>query len=175
MIKKTVVALLAGMALGNTVYAGSAPGDKKFLGLEVGATEVQGDTYSELSKKSNTVSYGISLGAQTEEWRTTFVYNYYNNSSDDQKVNKGLALVDYFFYNSGSEMSIRPYIGLNLGYANYQSTVIDVSGILYGGQVGIVMGITPQVDMSISFRYSLTEMEEVDHMGDIMFGVNYLF
>ncbi len=175
MMKKTVVALLAGLALGNTLYADSAPGDKKFLGLEVGAAEVQGDTYSELNKKGNTAEFGIRLGAQTDDWRTTFVYDYYNSSSDDQKVNKGLAMIDYFFYNSGSEVSVRPFIGLNVGYANYQSTAIDVSGVMYGGQAGIVIGITPQIDLDLGYRYSLTQINEVDHLSSVVFGFNYLF
>jgi len=175
MMKKTVVALIAGMALGSSVYAESAPGDNKFLGLEVGAATVQGDTFTELGHDGDAVEYGVRLGAQTEEWRTMFTFDYFDSSDDDQNVEKGLLTVDYFIYNSGTEMSVRPFIGLNIGYANYESTAIDDSGFLYGGQAGVVIGITPQIDLDISYRYSLSEMDVMDHTGSIVFGFNYLF
>lgn len=175
MMKKTVVALVAGMALANSVYAESAPGDRKFLGLEIGAGMVQGDTFTELNHDGNAVEYGIRLGAQTDEWRTTFAFDYFDSSDDDQNVEKFIGTVDYFIYNSGGDISVRPFIGVNIGYANYESTAIDDSGFLYGGQAGVVIGITPQIDLDISYRYSLSEMDVMDHAGSVMFGFNYLF
>lgn len=175
MMKKTVVALLAGMALGSSVYAGSAPGDKKFLGLEVGAATVKGDTFYELNREGTAAEYGVRLGAQTDEWRTMFTFDYFDSSDDDQNVEKALVTVDYFVYNSGTEVSVRPFVGLNVGYANYESTGVDVSGIVYGGQAGVVIGITPEIDLDLSYRYSLSQTDEFDSMGTIVFGFNYLF
>ena len=163
------------MVLGSSVYAGSAPGDRKFIGLEVGAGSVQGDTFNELNHEGNTVEYGIRLGAQTEEWRTMFVFDYFDSTDDDQNVEKGLVSVDYFFYNSGNDVSVRPFIGANVGYANYESTFLDDSGFIYGGQAGVVIGITPQIDLDISYRYSLSEIGIMDHASSFTFGVNYLF
>ena len=174
-MKRTVAALLAGMALGSVVYAESAPGDRKFIGLEVGAGQVQGDTLVAPNHDGNAVEYGVRLGAQTDEWRTMFVFDYFDSSDDDQNVEKGLLTVDYFVYNSGTEMSVRPFIGINIGYANYESTFFDDSGFLYGGQVGVVVGITPQIDLDLSYRYSLSEMDIMDHTSSFTFGFNYLF
>jgi len=175
MLKKTGIALLAGMALASSVYAESAPGDRKFIGLEVGAGTVQGDRLYQSNHDGDAVEYGVRLGAQTEEWRTMFVFDYFDSSDDDQNVEKGLVTVDYFFYNSGSEMAVRPFIGVNIGYANYESTGVDDSGFLYGGQAGVVIGITPQVDLDLSYRYSLSEMDVMDHTASFTFGINYLF
>jgi len=175
MMKKTVMAFVAGMALASSVYAESAPGDRKFLGLEVGAGMVQGNTLVDFNHEGTAVEFGIRLGAQTDEWRTTFAFDYFDSSDDDQNVEKLIATVDYFIYNSGGETSVRPYVGINLGYANYESSFIDSSGFLYGGQAGVVVGITPQIDLDISYRYSLSEMDEMDHIGSVMFGINYLF
>ena len=174
-MKKIVISLLAGMTLGSALYAESAPGDRKFIGLEVGAGAVQGNTLAEPNHEGNAVEYGVRLGAQTEEWRTTFIFDYFDSSDDDQNVEKGLVAVDYFFYNSGTDMSVRPFIGVNLGYANYESTYFDDSGFLYGGQVGVVVGITPQIDLDLSYRYSLSEMNVMDHTSSFTFGFNYLF
>jgi opacity protein-like surface antigen len=175
MMKKTAVALLTGMTLTSMVYAESSPGDRKFIGLEIGAGSVQGDTIGAPNHEGDAVEYGIRLGAQTNEWRTTFLFDYFDSSDDDQNVEKGLLTVDYFFYNSGTEMNVRPFIGVNLGYANYESTFFDDSGFLYGGQAGIVIGITPDIDIDLSYRYSLSEIDVMDHAASFTFGVNYLF
>ena len=175
MIRKIGLAILTGITLVSTAYAESAPGDKKFLGLEVGAGTVQGNTFTELNHEGSAVEYGVRLGAQTEEWRTMFTFDYFDSSDDDQNVEKLMITVDYFLYNSGGEVSVRPFIGLNAGYANYESTAFDESGLLYGGQAGVVIGITPQIDIDLSYRYSLSEMDSMDHAGTIMFGINYLF
>lgn len=174
-MKRTVTALLTGMVLTSAVYAESAPGDRKFIGLEVGAGQVQGDTLFAPNHDGDAVEYGVRLGSQTEEWRTTFLFDYFDSSDDDQSVEKGLLTIDYFIYNSGTEMSVRPFIGLNVGYANYESTFFDDSGFLYGGQAGVVIGITPQIDLDLSYRYSLSEMDVMDHTSSFTFGFNYLF
>jgi hypothetical protein len=174
-MKKTMTALLTGMVLTSTIYAESAPGDRKFIGLEVGAGSVQGDTLIEPNHEGDTVEYGVRLGAQTDEWRTTFIFDYFDSSDDDQNVEKGLIAVDYFFYNDGGNSVVRPFIGVNVGYANYESTYFDDSGFLYGGQVGIVIGITSQIDLDLSYRYSLSEMDIMDHASSFTFGINYLF
>jgi len=174
-MKKTVAALLAGMALGSAVYADSAPGDRKFIGVEFGAATVQGDTLYAPDHDGDAIEYGIRIGAQSDEWRTTFLFDYFDSSDDDQNVEKGLLTVDYFIYNDQAQLNVRPFIGLNIGYANYESTFFDDSGFLYGGQAGVVIGITPEIDLDLSFRYSLSEMDIMDHTSSFTFGFNYLF
>jgi len=174
-MRKVAMSMVVGMVLASTVYAESAPGDRKFIGLEVGAGAVQGKTLSEPSHEGNAVEYGVRLGAQTDEWRTTFIFDYFDSGDDDQNVEKGLVTVDYFFYNTGGDVGVRPFIGANFGYANYESTFVDDSGFLYGGQVGVVIGITPQIDLDLSYRYSLSSSDVMDHSASFTFGFNYLF
>jgi len=174
-MKKTVAIMLAGMALGSAVYAESAPGDKKFIGLEVGAGAVQGDKMYASNYDGDEIEYGIRLGAQTDEWRTMFVFDYFDSSDDDQNVEKGLLTVDYFINSGATEMRIKPFVGVNIGYANYESTGVDDSGFLYGGQAGVVIGVAPEIDLDLSYRYSLSEMDVMDHASSFTFGFNYLF
>ena len=65
-------------------------------------------------------------------------------------------------------------IGANLGYMGYESTFIDESDFVYGGQAGIVLNVS-SVDIDLSYRYSLFNGETADTMGSIILGVNYLY
>jgi len=173
MIKNTLVAVAACVVLGSAVCAEDAQG---FVGVEVGQGYVKGDTYTEARHEGDAVMYGLRIGAQSNEWRTTFVFNYFNSDSDDQNVEKGMLSLDYFFlYGSQMQMEFRPFIGMNLGYANYESTGIDSSDFIYGAQTGIVVNLTDQLDLDLSYRYSLSASDVFDSQSGIIFGVNYLY
>ena len=176
MVKKIVVALLC-TVLGSSLYAGDQSFNKGFLGLEVGYGFVDGDVGSIFPQKQtgDAVEYGIRLGAQEEEWRTTFVFDYFKSDDDDQTVEKGFLMIDYFFIDSDIDTVVRPFIGANVGYANYESTRIDESGFLYGGQVGIVMRAGDSIDIDLSYRYSLGEVDALNNVSSITLGINYLY
>ena len=182
MMKKVAIALLC-LTLGSTL---SARDDiftsKTFIGLEVGYAEVQGDVgYMKddmvVIKPNFTgdydVEFGFKIGAQNNEWRTTFVFDYYDSTDNDQNIEKGYLTLDYFLLNN--ESTFQPYIGLNIGYANYESSYVDDSGILYGAQAGIVLDIAEMVNVDIGYRYSLSDADALDHIGSVLFGVNYIF
>ncbi len=176
MAKKIVITFLC-MVLGSSLYAGNASVAKGFIGLEVGAGTVQGDVggyFEELDYEGDAIEYGLRLGAQSDEWRTMFVFDYYDSSDDDQNLEKGFLMFDYFFLQDG-ESSFKPFIGLNVGYANYESTDVEDNGFLYGGQVGFVINVAESIDLDLSYRYSLSEADVLDHTTSITFGLNYLY
>ena len=182
MINKMKMGLLS-IALSGSLYAESVDISTGFIGIEVGNTQLQaarymniwdGSTYNPFYEGSG-VEFGVKLGAQNEEWRTSFVINYYDNEDEDQNYEKAMVMIDYFLINAyESEMSVRPYIGGNIGYMGYESTFIDGSDFIYGGQAGIVLNVS-SVDVDLSYRYSLFNGDTADTMGSIMFGVNYLY
>jgi len=182
MIKKMTAGVLA-IALSSSIYAANVTVGTGFVGLEVGNTTLQaarymdiwdGDTYNPFYEGSG-VEFGIKLGSQNEEWRAAFAIDYYDNEDEDQNYEKALILLDYFLVNSQSnEMNLRPYLGVNVGYMAYESTFIDESDLIYGGQAGLVVNMD-NIDMDLSYRYSLFNGESADEMGSIMLGINYLF
>lgn len=181
MVKKIAIVGLC-MALGSSLNANDMFSSKTFLGLEVGYSEVQGerldlgnDTYFENTGED--VMFGIRIGAQNEEWRTMFLFNFYDNKDTDQNVQQGLLTIDYFFMGKEylSDIAFSPYIGGNVGYANYESSYVDASGIIYGGQAGFVVGATENIDLDFAYRYSLSETDELDHVGSFVFAVNYIY
>lgn len=186
MYKKITVALLCSTVLGSSVYADSEP----FVGLEIGYATVQGDVGGGFflgdvirDYEGDDVEYGIRLGLQNEEWRTTLTYNYFDSSSDghDQNYEKGLLSIDYFFYNEASN-PFKPYFGGTVGYVNYESTDnIDMNGVVYGGQIGFIYSVNSNVDLDFMYRYSLSNATQddrdasLDHIGSFVFGLNYEF
>lgn len=172
MVKKIAMVLLCA-ALGSSVQAREITESQKFIGVEVSITEVQGQ---QVSDKSNDVSYGLRVGAQNEQWRTMFTLNYFD--SGEQNVEKLFLSVDYFFLKTDvyDSYALQPYLGVNLGYMNYESTMEnDASGLLYGMQGGVVLDVTDAIGLDIGYRYSLSSADELDHTGDVVFGINYQY
>ena len=90
---------------------------------------------------------------------------------------RGELLVNYMFLMPQiQDMGLRPYIGLNGGYANYEAEGgINESGFTYGGQVGVVYDINDQFDIDLSYQYSISTADAFDHVGNLVIGINYKY
>ena len=176
MVKKIAIAMLC-TALSSSLYARNISEGEKFIGLEVSATEVQGDVggiLGELDHKETGVEFGLRIGAQLDQWRSMLLLNYFDEG--DQNTEKLQVSVDYFFLNSTEEQTyFKPYLGVNAGYMNYESTGVDESGFLYGAQAGFVVEVMEHIDVDLSYRYSLSTADKFDHTGGVIFGINYLY
>ena len=178
MMRKAAVFLMS-IGLGTSLYGIDISRSKTFIGLEIGYTEVQGTRgYGNNSFEydfigDNELEFGFRIGAQNGQWRTTFLFDYYDSTDNDQNYEKGLFTIDYFLFESDSPL--KPYIGFNIGYANYESTYVDDSGFLYGGQAGIVLEAGEVINLDLGYRYSLSQADDLDHIGSVVFGVNYIF
>jgi opacity protein-like surface antigen len=168
-----VSSVLVGAAvLTSGVQAGEISIGEKIIGLEIGSGTIEADTLiGGYDTRGTDVEYGIRLGAQNDEWRTLLILDYYDNSDDDQEYFKGLVSFDYLL----TESEFKPFIGINLGYLDYTSTGNDDSGFLYGGQLGVLYRAAENVQVDVTYRYSFVEADHVNHVEDIVFGVNYIF
>jgi len=193
MIKKVAATLLC-MVLGGTLYArDDISQSKPFIGLEIGYATVQGAVWNESGVfpiyepdyEGSDIEYGLKIGAKKDEWRTTLSFDYFDGDEDSRKQNyeKGLLSFDYFFlYSHEEKNTFQPYLGINVGYMNYESTNnIDMSGFVYGGQVGVLFSVTEKIDIDLMYRYSLSNATQddrdasLDHVGSIVFGINYVY
>lgn len=144
--------------------------------MEAGISEVQGGIASEIDgSTSQGSSFGLRVGARAEEWRTLFSVNQFDN--EGRNVEKLLLAVDYLFLGDSAlvDYAMQPYIGLNAGYANYESLGVDEDGFLYGAQAGIIVDIVEELSLDIGFRYSLSSSDALDHTQDVVFGMDYKF
>jgi opacity protein-like surface antigen len=169
--------LALAVLLASGAYAQNFTTSQTFIGFDIGYAQVKGyvnenDTIS--YKDDSDMKYGLRLGAQNDKWKTTLMFNYYDNSDTSQNVEEYVVAIDYFLADKSSQ--IRPYIGANIGYANYESDLIeDEGGVIYGGQLGVVVDVAEHFNVDLSYRYSITGYDELDHIGGVMLGVNYLF
>lgn len=184
-MKKVAATLFLGMALSSSLYSEDYSIGKKFLGLEVGAAQIQGgvylDPFDALSYdqyfEGSDITYGLRFGAQNDQYRSTLLWDYYDNVDEDQNLQMGLVTVDYYVLSQdAAAVTVKPYIGINLGYSRYQATLVDESAFLYGGQAGVAASVSDQVDIDLGYRYSLAyNAHSFDHFGAFMLGLNYLY
>ena len=183
-MKKIVVTLIA-LLLSSSLFAENYSEGKKFLGIEVGAAQIQGGVYLDVLDpfsydqfyEGSGVAFGLRFGAQNDEYRTMLLFDYYDNADEDQTYEVGMLTIDYFVISSeAASVTIKPFVGLNVGYMNYESTLVDDSDFVYGGQAGVVVNVSEKIDIDLSYRYSMTyEAVNMDHFAVIMLGLNYLY
>ncbi|QOR62320.1 outer membrane beta-barrel protein [Sulfurovum sp. ST-21] len=179
MLKKVMVSCFA-MVLGTSLHAKDFSVSEKIIGIEIGAASIQADTngylFGEPEHDGSDVEYGLRIGAQMNEWRTLLVLDYFDSKDDDQNYEKFMITVDNMFNNTEKDVKgLQPYIGLNIGYMNYESTNINESGFLYGGQAGLFYRVTDNVGVDVSYRYSLTDADRTDHIASFVMGINYIY
>jgi len=127
-----------------------------FLGVTVSTHTV------DLKNNSNReTTLGIRYGKQTVEWRTMFSYfknsNYRTFSLEVDKI-----LMDKMF----DMPEIRPYLGFSLGSIKYEENgLTDTSGYFYGGNLGLIIYATDNIDADLSYHYY--KVEEFDALDDI--------
>lgn len=182
---KKIVATFLGMVLSSVLYAENYSEGQKFIGIEVGAAEIQGGVYLDPFDpisfdpmfEGSDITFGLRLGAQNDNYRTTVLFDYYDNTDEDQTLQLGLVTLDYYVLSQdAASVTVKPFIGLNLGYMRYESTLVDEDGIVYGGQAGVVVNVAENIDIDLSYRYSLAYDDiTMDHFGVAMLGINYIY
>ncbi len=209
MMKKITMGILS-VALTGSLSAGNYSEGQKFIGVELGSTKLDSSArfyaddgaFAELAGKSDSnIEYGFRIGAQDEEWRTTLLYTYYNNEDSglEETTHKGSISLDYFIWSTDAGgMNIKPFIGGHVGYMSYELSgdtglglreiFADDANVFYGGQAGVALAIADVVELDLSYRYSLTNLNDMpmdlvggniesslDNIGSIVFGLNYFY
>ena len=213
MVKKIVIAGIC-MALGSSLYASDMSESKVFIGLELESTKLDMSTKIDLNNvylgefdetSDSLTEYGLRIGAENDEWRTTLLYTYSDNTNSGTKetMNKGSFLLDYYLWNTGGmDYELKPYIGAHVGYMNYKVTtdfglginrrLLDSSAMFYGVQLGVNLIVSNIVGFDLSYKYSATSISDteaflngsganlvykskIDNMGSIAFSANYYF
>ena len=152
--------------------------EKRTVGIEIGATSIKGDTGKHgTNYDGGSASFGLRLGAQTGAWRSMFLFDFSTSDDEDQTYERLLMQMDYFIQTEELERySIRPYIGANLGYLNYDSSKgIGDNGFTMGGQAGALFSLTPNWSLDLAYRYNIAIPDELDSIGSLSVGLDYSF
>jgi opacity protein-like surface antigen len=178
MLKRVLMLLMVfGLVLG--VHAGDyemeAESGKVFLGVQASRAWVQGTHKTDLNYATSGWGYGVRVGAQNSEWRTLISVDKLNNGKVSYE--RAELHTQYLFaLPQMTEMGWHPFLGLNGGYANYEAEGgINENGIMYGGEVGVVFDLNDQVDIDLSYQYSMSRAAAFDHVGNLGIGINYKY
>jgi len=169
--------LLSSLLIFTLSEANDSFSSERFIGIEVGYSST--DTTSAIDKKNSSqdVEYGLRIGAQNEEWRTTVSFNLYGDKKKEYK--RVMLEFDRFVWSSlykTDNIVFKPYLGGHIGYLNYTDEGgIDESGLLYGAQAGLAWNVLDEIDFDLSYRYSASNLVYVDDIGSFVFGANYIY
>lgn len=144
-----------------------------FIGVTVGVHTIDIDPIADRSSpdKTDETTGGIRFGKQTIDWRTMFTLegnsNYQSFALEIDKI-----LLDDLF----GMPEFRPYLGATLGYIHYEDGPIDGDGFYYGGNAGLLVYITDDIDADLSYHYhKIDGLEPLDSMQGGTLGIHYFY
>ena len=150
---------------------------ERLLGIEVGYTTLNSRNEIGLNEAHNNVGFGLKIGAQNEEWRTTISANFMKMQG--RNYQKVMLNFDRFVWASLYETDsivFKPYLGAHIGWLRYTDIAsLGDNGLAYGGQMGVSLNVLNEVDFDFGYRYTVANVQNVNDIGSFIFGVNYLY
>jgi len=169
--------LLVTLLLSSLLQAKDNFSSERFLGIEAGYGTVKSISAIKKDATKSGVEFGFRFGAQNKEWRTTISAHHFNKNS--QQYFRTMLTFDHFVWSSlykTDDIIFKPYLGAHIGWLKYDDKGgIDDNGFIYGGQAGIAWNVLREVDFDFGYRYSFSDVTNVDDIGGFVFGVNYLY
>jgi len=152
---------------------------ERLLGIEVAYTSVGSTNEIGLRKTNEDAEFGLRLGAQNEEWRTTVRLNFMK--AQGRGYQKAMLDFDRFVWASlykTDSIVFKPYLGAHVGWMRYTDDhdgFLSGNGLAYGGQLGVALNVLNEVDFDFGYRHTIANIEGVDTIGSFVFAVNYLY
>jgi len=174
-INNIILTSMLTLTLGHAVDDFSS---ERLLGIEVAYTSVD-STNGDFRKTNDDAEFGLRLGAQNEEWRTTLRLNFMK--AQGKGYQKAMLDFDRFVWASlykTDSIVFKPYLGAHVGWMRYtddKDGALSASGLAYGGQLGLTLNVLNEVDFDFGYRHTIANIDGVDTMGSFVFAVNYLY
>jgi opacity protein-like surface antigen len=149
---------------------------ERFLGIEAGYGKVSSTNIIGVKEENNGVEFGLRIGAQNREWRTTISGHHF--SKNGQKYFRTILTFDRFMWASlykTDRIIFKPYLGGHIGWLKYSDNNLEDNGFIYGTQAGLAWNVLKEVDFDLGYRYSFSDIKSVDDIGSVVFAVNYLY
>jgi len=152
---------------------------ERLLGIEVAYTSVGSTNEIGLRKTNEDAEFGLRLGAQNEEWRTTLRLNFMK--AQGRGYQKAMLDFDRFVWASlykTDSIVFKPYLGAHIGWMRYTDDhdgFLSGNGLAYGGQLGLALNVLNEVDFDFGYRHTIANIDGVDTIGSFVFSANYLY
>jgi len=149
---------------------------ERLLGIEVGYAGLDTKDAIGLDESVNNVEFGFRIGAQNKDWRTSIIANMSN--SNGHKIQKAMLSFDKFVWQSlykKDDIVFKPYLSGHIGWIKHTADNLSENGMLYGGGLGLVWNVLDEVDFDLGYRYSVTQLDDLDTIDAVTLGVNYIY
>lgn len=180
MKKIVLVALLAGCGL---MGADNVP----YIGVSVGNTEMKSSiNTANFESKNNDTHYTGTIGQYIDEYaRVSLSYTYVEPTGHIQNSD-GVSLA-YDFIVPVIDNTVLLYLGPVIGYTRFEEEALgvklDLSGMHYGAQAGVIVRIIDNIEIEGGYRYLVETGEdtvlgvdvEADSLRMWYAGVNFRF
>ena len=122
-----------------------------YIGLGVGYNQFNISTPTG-DVDNNGVAATINLGHKYGDYgRLHFAGTYV--SHDDELESAGLFSLGYDFLFPVIDDTLELYAGPVLGYTAYKETGLDLSGLHYGAELGVLFGITENIELELGYNF----------------------
>lgn len=165
-------ALLLSLLFTSLVFANSVP-EFPFIGFSVSNQRL--DTKIKTLEKETT--YRFKYGKQTQDWRTTFTFDYTKDSYQGIGLEVDKILLDGMF----NTPKLRPYLGAVAGYMKFDDTEFtqnykEHNSYYYGGNFGFIIYATDYIDIDIGYHYYIVDdLDFLDNIHGATFAIHYFF
>ena len=173
MFNKLLLATIATISLTHAVDDFSS---ERLLGIELAHTSVKSSNKIGLNETNSNPEFGLKLGAQNEEWRTSIRANFMH--VQDKDYQKLMIDFDRFVWTSlykTDSIVFKPYLGGHIGWLRYTDDITSANGLAYGGQMGLALNVLNQVDFDLGYRYTVSDVSQVNDISSFVFSANYLY
>jgi len=173
MFNKIFLASLLALTLSHATDEFSS---ERLLGIEVGYAGLETKDAIGLDSSIKNVEFGFRIGAQNRDWRTLIVGDL--SKSKGHKYQKAMLTFDKFVWQSlykKDNIVFKPYLSGHLGWIKHTAHNESESSLIYGAGAGLVWNVLDEVDFDLGYRYSMTQLDSLDSMDTITFGVNYIY
>jgi len=175
-INNIILTSMLTLTLGHAVDDFSS---ERLLGIEVAATTIGYADEIGYRQKNEDAEFGLRLGAQNEEWRTTVRFNFMK--AKGRGYQKAMLDFDRFVWASlykTDSIVFKPYLGAHIGWMRYTDDKFadkSGSGLAYGGQLGLTLNVLDEVDFDLGYRHTIANIDAIESTGSFVFSANYLY
>ncbi|CAA6818144.1 MAG: Unknown protein [uncultured Sulfurovum sp.] len=139
-----------------------------FLGIQAGTSYIEGDFAP---------TVGLKYGIQTRKYRTSFNYNYGENSN--AKYQTLIAQIDTgVLTNTFKDSAFKPYAGFSFGAMQEKNKLSSLTdkGYLYGINTGLAYIYNDALDFDLGYRYLQTsKLKNVSSLNDLTLSMHYFY
>jgi len=149
---------------------------ERVLGIEVGYAGLEAKDAIGLNESTKNIEFGFRIGAQNEDWRTSLIGNMSN--SNGHEYQKAMLSFDKFIWQSlykKDNIVFKPYLNGHVGWIKHTADNVSENGMLYGGGAGLVWNVLNEVDFDLGYRYSITDLDNLESLDAVTLGINYIY